>query len=227
MLFWPISQIPAMAMGLVTAMLPLQTSESSCGYAVSAALINIMRTSAFLAGLEDLEREKYKYPCIPVFENDRDLARNYGKTPPISLADIKTIIACHGIDSMVFKFSPKALHKLAKSINAPLILHVRGQFSHFVLIIDVKSDFKLDAETDAESDAEADTESVGILLFDPSCGLVLLSEHRLKDLVSGYCLLPIRYSYTPGEKPLDIGNFGASFASLKTLLWTLYCKEED
>ncbi len=229
MLFWQISQIPAMAMGLVTAMLPLQTSESSCGYAVAAALINIMRTSVFLAGLEDLEREKHKNPCMPAFENDKTLSRNYGKIPPISLADIKAIIAGHGIDSMVFKFSPEALHELVKSINAPLILHVRGQFSHFVIIIDIKSDSKLEAETDVESDTEADTESAGILLFDPSCGLVLLSEYRLKNLVSGYCLLPIRYACKQGEKPVGLENFGTSLAYLKTFLWnvfrTLYCKE--
>ncbi|NLH90299.1 MAG: hypothetical protein GX469_08275, partial [Treponema sp.] len=95
MLFLQISHIPAMAIGFVSAMLPLQTSASSCGYAVAAGLINIMRSSAYLAGFEDqeLERETYANLYIPAFENDQALAQTYRKASPISLADIKAILA--------------------------------------------------------------------------------------------------------------------------------------
>jgi len=220
MLFLQISHIPAMAIGFVSAMLPLQTSASSCGYAVAAGLINIMRSSAYLAGFEDqeLERETYANLYIPAFENDQALAQTYRKASPISLADIKAILARQGIDSMAFKFSPGVLHRLVESLDTPLILHIRGRFSHFVLIIDAK----LDAEEDAES--------AGILLFDPSCGLALLSESELKSLVSGYCLLPIRYACKQGEKPVDIKDLKPSLDSLEAFLWSVFrtlCSKEE
>jgi hypothetical protein len=189
---------------VITSMLPVQTTECGCGYAVAAAMLNLLRTAECLAEIQ-AGKSNMQW-SIQVLQNDQDMIRSYGKPPPISLADIEALIAGYEIDTAAFRISPASWADIISAAPMPIILHTGGQFPHFILAIDAKDD--------------------EILLFDPTSGLAVLSESELQHLVSGYCLVPGRLSKMIPKGTIRYEQYRKSLESLKVILWK-YAQKQD
>lgn len=189
---------------ILAAMLPKQTTQYGCGYAVAAAMLNVLQTAICLAEIQ--AGKPHMSWSMQRFQNDEDMARSYGKPPPISLADIEALISGHGIDSAAFRISHMALAGIIASTSMPVIFHIGGRFPHFVLAVDVR-----------------DNE---ILLFDPASGLAVLSENELKNLSSGCCLVPERLPKMVQREAIGYEQYRRGLELLKVMLWE-YAQKHD
>lgn len=150
------------------AVLPLQSSESSCGYSVAAALINVASTADCLAriraGASPGERGG------ELLQDDVSLYKKMMKPPPISLGDIRALLEGDGVDAQAFLVRSSELATLTVQAPLPVVLHLREKFQHFVLAIDVRGE--------------------AMLVFDPARGITICSVPEIAAHASGYCLVP-------------------------------------
>lgn len=186
-----------LAEAIIAAMLPRQSTEYGCGYAVAAAMLNLLQTAACLAEMR-AGKANMAWSTSPL-QSDEDMARAYGKPPPLSLADIEILISGQGIDAAAFRTPRAALGSVIAGAPAPLIFHIGGRFPHFILAIDARGH--------------------EVLLFDPASGLSALNEAELEHAASGYCLVP-------GGTVNDV-QYRMGLELLKAILWRYAQKQES
>jgi len=180
---------------IIDAILPRQSDPQGCGYAVAAAMINFVKTAICLADIQ-------KGSASPTFSLEKiqetaSLMHLYGKTPPLSLADLKKLLSVEGIPSTPFRMEKDESLKLIAGAAFPVVVHIGGLNPHFLLGLG--------------GDAEH------ILFFDPGSGLVALTHEESTAIISGYFLVPEK---TIATRPLE--NYEEAFRKLKQLIWNVY-----
>ncbi|MFZ5859321.1 MAG: cysteine peptidase family C39 domain-containing protein [Spirochaetota bacterium] len=180
---------------IIDAILPRQSDPQGCGYAVAAALINFVKTAICLADIQ-------KGSASPTFSLEKiqiaaSLMHSYGKTPPLSLADLEKLLSMEGISSTPFRVPKDESLKLIAGAALPVVVHIGGPYPHFLLGLG------------------GDEEH--ILFFDPGSGLVALTHEESIALISGYFLIPEK---TIAARPLE--DYEKAFRKLKQLIWNVY-----
>jgi len=180
---------------IIDAILPRQSDPQGCGYAAAAALNNFVKTALCLADIQ-------KGSPSPAFslENIRipaSLMHSYGKTPPLSLADLQKLLSMEGISSTPYRIEKDESLKLIAGAALPVVVHTGGAYPHFLL--GLGGDEK------------------HILFFDPASGLRALTHEESVALISGYFLIPEK---TIAARPLE--DYEQAFRKLKQLIWNVY-----
>ncbi len=155
-----------LSLSVLSAILPLQTSVASCGYAAAAALLNIAST---VECIDHIQTGEYSgAPEIGPPHTDISLFQDYKKTPPISLSDIQVLIQKNELQAKAFFIRPSALADMTSHAPLPLVLHLEEKFQHFVLAIDADANY--------------------FLIFDPAQGIIVSPHSEIESRASGHVL---------------------------------------
>ncbi len=144
---------------------PRQSEAASCGYAVTAGLLNLQEN-------EDSPRP----PGAPFPVTEQYLLERYGgdrpvgDRAPLSMLDMIGILADFGLGAIPLKLDPGMLGALFETAPS-LVIHYDRPVSHFVLGLDADAEF--------------------LTVADPECGLVSMTRSEMAGRASGYVLLPL------------------------------------
>jgi len=150
-----------LAFGIV----PRQSEPSSCGYAVMAGVLNLVKKSYLPIPTE-----------MPGLITEEYLLKRYegiataGSHAPLSLLDMIYILADFGVDSLPMKLDAGLLGTALKTTK-PLIIHYDQPVSHFIVGLCADGEF--------------------LTVADPECGIISLHESELAARASGFVLLPL------------------------------------
>ena len=150
-----------LAFGIV----PRQSEAASCGYAVTAGLLNLPenRDSPRPQGAPFPVTEQY---LLERYGGDRPV----GDRAPLSMLDMIGILADFGLGAIPLKLDPGLLGALFEAAPS-FVIHYDRPVSHFVLGLDADAEF--------------------LTVADPECGLVSMTRSEMAGRASGYVLLPL------------------------------------
>ncbi len=162
-----------------TTILPKQSSDTMCGYASVAALVNLVHAARCMKDMTYAQSARFwnTVPCL----QDETLQKRTRIPPPLSLKDMQHILEIYGISTSARQLDKRFLSGLLQSHGqdiAPYILHLGTQSGsdstmpgHFVVILGNIAPSGM------------------LLLFDPAEGFVVSDPARLEAAGSGYALL--------------------------------------
>jgi len=185
---------------LISSIFPPQSEASSCGYAVVAALSNLTRLAACMTMLktgspsEEISRAQ--------FQNDKSVEAGYGKRPPISFADMCTVLENQGFELHSVRIDLSSISEVIAHSPLPPIIHLEDRWHHFILAIDMAKE----------------NEEIA-LVFDPAQGTVLVNISEVVSRASGYCLIPSSFSL--GLNAGEVADLKEGLEALKRLMWII------
>ncbi len=179
---------------ILGAIFPLQSSVSSCGYAVAAALLNTVRIADCCAQVyTDRPSNEASGSCsLHPLEDDFSLYQQLKKPVPISLGDIQRILTEEGLTAKAFLVRPFSLAELVARAPLPLVLHLEHEYQHFVLALDANEH--------------------AFLVFDPACGLSMWARADIEASASGHCLV---------LAPTKTDPLGVGMRIVRDVLWRI------
>ena len=179
---------------MLSVIFPLQSSESSCGYAVTAALLNSVRIAdrCALARADTHSGETSRSYGSHPLEDDFSVYEHLKKPVPISLRDIQRALTDEGFTAKAFLVRPSTLADLVARSPLPLVLHLEHEFQHFILALDANAR--------------------SFLVFDPARGLAAWTRGDIESSASGYCLALAATKNDPS---------GAGMRILRDMAWSM------